>query len=270
MHDGIYLRRKGRTIHVPMRDLTGRHLTIYGQQEVVKDLIALWLERGGRLEFEVAGTAVHDLDSDTPVDQLGRRRARVRLHRRLRRVPRDLPAGDPRGRAHRARVRLPLRLARDPRSRRADDGRAHLRLARERLRAVLDALARASAGSTSRSRPTRTSTSGRTSASGRSCRSGSAPTAGASARARSSRRASPRCAASSPSRCSTAGCTSPATRLTSSLRPGRRDSTSRSTTCACSPTPWSRTTSGTTTSSCRPTPATRCVASGARRTSPTT
>ena len=68
VHDGIYLRRKGRTIHVPMSDLTGRHLTIYGQQEVVKDLIALWLERGGRLEFEVAGT----------------RRARPRLDRNVR------------------------------------------------------------------------------------------------------------------------------------------------------------------------------------------
>ena len=65
-HDGIYLRRKGRTMHVPMSDLTGRHLTIYGQQEVVKDLIALWLERGGRLEFEVAGTAVHGLDTERP------------------------------------------------------------------------------------------------------------------------------------------------------------------------------------------------------------
>ncbi len=36
MHDGIHLRRKGRTMHVPMSDLTGRHLTIDGQQEIVK------------------------------------------------------------------------------------------------------------------------------------------------------------------------------------------------------------------------------------------
>src|SRR3954454_21086960 len=52
VHDGIYLRRPGGTMHVPMSGLTGRHLTVYGQQEVVKDLIAAWLERGGELHFE--------------------------------------------------------------------------------------------------------------------------------------------------------------------------------------------------------------------------
>ncbi len=44
-----------------------------------------------------------------------------------------------------------------------------------------------------------------------------------------------RCAASSPSRCSTAASSSPATRRTSSRRPAPRASTSRSPTCACSP-----------------------------------
>src|SRR3954453_6508971 len=28
VHDGVYLRREGRTIHVPMSELTGRHLTV--------------------------------------------------------------------------------------------------------------------------------------------------------------------------------------------------------------------------------------------------
>lgn len=46
VHDGIYLRRPGATLHVPMAELTGRQVTIYGQQEVVKDLIAAWLDRG--------------------------------------------------------------------------------------------------------------------------------------------------------------------------------------------------------------------------------
>src|SRR3954452_17826802 len=44
VHDGIALRREGRTIHVPITGLTGRHLTVYGQQEVVKDLIAPCLD----------------------------------------------------------------------------------------------------------------------------------------------------------------------------------------------------------------------------------
>jgi p-hydroxybenzoate 3-monooxygenase len=64
VHDGIYLRRQGRTQHVPLAELTGRHLTIYGQQEVVKDLIAARLERGGALLFEVADVALHDLESE--------------------------------------------------------------------------------------------------------------------------------------------------------------------------------------------------------------
>src|SRR4030081_3809765 len=31
-HHGIYLRHQGRTQHVPMTELTGRRITIYGQQ----------------------------------------------------------------------------------------------------------------------------------------------------------------------------------------------------------------------------------------------
>ena len=39
-HHGIYLRRPGAQEYVPMSELTGRAITVYGQQEVVKDLIA--------------------------------------------------------------------------------------------------------------------------------------------------------------------------------------------------------------------------------------
>jgi p-hydroxybenzoate 3-monooxygenase len=65
-HDGIYLRHRGRTQHVAITELTGRHVTIYGQQEVVKDLIAAWLQRGGQLRFEVSEVAVQDFDGDRP------------------------------------------------------------------------------------------------------------------------------------------------------------------------------------------------------------
>jgi p-hydroxybenzoate 3-monooxygenase len=66
VHDGIHLRFDGRTLDVPMAELTGRHVTVYGQQEVVKDLIAARLERGGALHFEVADVALHDLDGGRP------------------------------------------------------------------------------------------------------------------------------------------------------------------------------------------------------------
>jgi p-hydroxybenzoate 3-monooxygenase len=65
-HEGIYLRRPGHTQRVAITELTGRHITIYGQQEVVKDLIAAYLERGGELHFEVADVTLGELDGDSP------------------------------------------------------------------------------------------------------------------------------------------------------------------------------------------------------------
>ncbi len=65
-HHGIHLRHQGHTYHVQMTELTGRRLTIYGQQEVVKDEIAAWLERGGELRFEVSDVELHDFESERP------------------------------------------------------------------------------------------------------------------------------------------------------------------------------------------------------------
>jgi p-hydroxybenzoate 3-monooxygenase len=66
VHDGIYLRREGRTQRIEIATLTGRHVTIYGQQEVVKDLIAALLDRGGTLHFEVSDVQLHDIESERP------------------------------------------------------------------------------------------------------------------------------------------------------------------------------------------------------------
>jgi p-hydroxybenzoate 3-monooxygenase len=65
-HDGINLRCQGETTYIAITELTGRHVTIYGQHEVLKDLIACALERGIELRFEVSDTAVHGLDSEAP------------------------------------------------------------------------------------------------------------------------------------------------------------------------------------------------------------
>lgn len=59
-HSGVYLRRPGHTQHVDIERLTGRHLTIYGQQELVKDLITAALDRGIEIHFEVAEVDPHD------------------------------------------------------------------------------------------------------------------------------------------------------------------------------------------------------------------
>ena len=59
VHHGIELRFGGEGHRIPLSDLTGgRAITIYGQQEVVKDLIAARLEAGGDLRFEVEDVAI--------------------------------------------------------------------------------------------------------------------------------------------------------------------------------------------------------------------
>jgi p-hydroxybenzoate 3-monooxygenase len=67
VHHGVELRFDGRSHRIAFDELTGgRGITIYGQQEVVKDLIAARLEAGAPLLFEVDDVSVHDLDSDQP------------------------------------------------------------------------------------------------------------------------------------------------------------------------------------------------------------
>jgi p-hydroxybenzoate 3-monooxygenase len=65
-HTGNYLRTPEWTHHLDMEKLVGRSIWIYGQQEVVKDLIAARLGYGGPLFFDVAKVAVHDLESERP------------------------------------------------------------------------------------------------------------------------------------------------------------------------------------------------------------
>jgi p-hydroxybenzoate 3-monooxygenase len=65
-HNGIYLRYHGENHYVDMAKLTGRHITIYGQQEVVKDLTNALLDRGVPVHFEISDVALHDIETDTP------------------------------------------------------------------------------------------------------------------------------------------------------------------------------------------------------------
>ena len=66
VHGGIYLQFGGERHHIPMQELTGRSIVIYGQTEVVKDLIAARIESELPLLFEADGVAVHDLDGEHP------------------------------------------------------------------------------------------------------------------------------------------------------------------------------------------------------------
>jgi p-hydroxybenzoate 3-monooxygenase len=66
LHEGVEIRFKGRGHRIDFKELTGRSITIYAQQEVVKDLIAARLEAGGEMLFDVADVSVHDFDSPSP------------------------------------------------------------------------------------------------------------------------------------------------------------------------------------------------------------
>jgi p-hydroxybenzoate 3-monooxygenase len=67
VHRGIALRFEGGDHRIDFEDLTGGStITVYGQQEVVKDLIAARLAAGQRLHFEVEDVSVHDVSSSAP------------------------------------------------------------------------------------------------------------------------------------------------------------------------------------------------------------
>src|SRR5205807_2532187 len=66
VHDGIKLRFAGEEHRIDFRRLTGRGITVYGQQEVVKDLIKQRLADGGEIWFEAEATAIEGIESDRP------------------------------------------------------------------------------------------------------------------------------------------------------------------------------------------------------------
>ena len=66
LHAGIDLRFGGRSRRIAFDELTGKHVMVYAQHEVVKDLIAARVRDGARMSFEVSDTSVHDLESDRP------------------------------------------------------------------------------------------------------------------------------------------------------------------------------------------------------------
>jgi p-hydroxybenzoate 3-monooxygenase len=66
VHHGVELRFAERGHRIDFADLTGRAITVYGQQEVVKDLIAARLDFGGPLLFEVDDVRPEGVETDAP------------------------------------------------------------------------------------------------------------------------------------------------------------------------------------------------------------
>ena len=66
-HDSVYLSFNGTRHLVPLAELTGgKAIHVYGQNEVVKDLMEARLETGRPLYYEVDDVSVHDFDTEKP------------------------------------------------------------------------------------------------------------------------------------------------------------------------------------------------------------
>ena len=67
VHRGFYLQFERQRHRIALDELTdGRAITVYGQQEVVKDLIAARLAAGGQIVFEAEDVAINDFDGEQP------------------------------------------------------------------------------------------------------------------------------------------------------------------------------------------------------------
>jgi p-hydroxybenzoate 3-monooxygenase len=62
VHHGLALRFGGESHRIPLTDLTGKAVTIYGQNEVMKDLIDARLAAGGEVLFEAEAVGLEGLD----------------------------------------------------------------------------------------------------------------------------------------------------------------------------------------------------------------
>jgi p-hydroxybenzoate 3-monooxygenase len=66
IHRGINISFGGSLHHLDFTSLIGKHITVYGQQEVVKDLVAARLDGGAEILFEVEDVSISDLDAAMP------------------------------------------------------------------------------------------------------------------------------------------------------------------------------------------------------------
>ncbi|MCL6593381.1 MAG: 4-hydroxybenzoate 3-monooxygenase [Alicyclobacillus sp.] len=66
VHEGIELRFNGRGHRIDFQDLVGKHIVVYAQHEVIKDLVAARLQAGGQICFGVRGVTLLDLEGNQP------------------------------------------------------------------------------------------------------------------------------------------------------------------------------------------------------------
>ena len=66
VHTGVELQAAGERQRIAFDELTGKSIVVYGQTEIVKDLIEARLATGAPLLFEAEAVRLHDLDSEQP------------------------------------------------------------------------------------------------------------------------------------------------------------------------------------------------------------
>jgi p-hydroxybenzoate 3-monooxygenase len=66
-HRGIYLQYPGTRFALDFKELCGRTVWVYGQTEMVKDLITAQLDGGPPLLFEVSDVVPEDVDGESPL-----------------------------------------------------------------------------------------------------------------------------------------------------------------------------------------------------------
>nr|WP_191312386.1 4-hydroxybenzoate 3-monooxygenase [Amycolatopsis bullii] len=65
-HEGLSLRFDRADHRIALTELTGKAITVYGQQEIVKDLIDAHEARGYPISFEISDVQLSDVDTDRP------------------------------------------------------------------------------------------------------------------------------------------------------------------------------------------------------------
>jgi p-hydroxybenzoate 3-monooxygenase len=66
LHDGLFIRAQRRLHRIDFKDLVGKSVMIYAQQEIVKDMVDARITQGDPLLFEVGDVSVEGIEGDHP------------------------------------------------------------------------------------------------------------------------------------------------------------------------------------------------------------
>ncbi|MDX1742293.1 MAG: 4-hydroxybenzoate 3-monooxygenase [Ruegeria sp.] len=66
VHDGTVISYGDTLFGIDFKELTGRHVVVYGQTEVTRDLYDAREAIGGKIVFNTEGVTIHDANSDAP------------------------------------------------------------------------------------------------------------------------------------------------------------------------------------------------------------